>query len=137
MKEADTAGEKSQARKWSNLESRLNQTPQGVPECELHHKVGTAFCMPIPVSHWPGGHKGCVCVWRGLSPRQDDSNSLEGGQLCILAAKTQQLKDRNNSQVKRILLWRQESLLEAKRNFLEILSLLIGPWNLYNKSCQV
>ena len=51
MKKADTVGERSQPRKRSNLESRLNWMLQGVLEPELHHRVGTAFCMPIPGRH--------------------------------------------------------------------------------------
>lgn len=31
----------------------------------------------------------------------------------------------------------QAGLLEAESNFLATLSLLIRPWNLYNKSCEV
>ena len=51
MKKDDTVGERSQPRKWSNLESRLNWMLQGVLEPELYHRVGTAFCRPIPGSH--------------------------------------------------------------------------------------
>lgn len=66
VKEADTADEKVKQEciltwspdwTWSYL--------QGVLEHELHHRVGTAICMPVPVSHWPmaapgngGGIKG-------------------------------------------------------------------------------
>lgn len=55
----------------------------------------------------------------------------------VSSQNSQQLKDGNNSQIKGILVWCQEGILEAERNFLEILSVLIGLWNWYDKGCQV
>lgn len=71
-----------------------------------------------------------------ISPARCRQFSREGSAINVGSQNSRQLKDRN-SQVKRISTWCQESLPEAKRNFLETLSMITGPWNWYNKSCQV
>lgn len=77
-----------------------------------------------------------MCARGKLSPRQDEASSLERGQLCMLAVKTQQRKNGSNIQVEDLGMT-QAGLLEVESNFLATLSLLIRPWNLYNKSCRV
>lgn len=87
--------------------------------------------MPILVSHWPiaapgnggsikgGGYfegKMRAILWRGAS--YDISRQI-----------SEQLKDGGCSQVRRLLVWCQEDPLEVERNFLEILSVFVGPWN--------
>lgn len=109
----------------------MTPTLQGVLGHGLYHRVGAIVYLPILVSHRPiaalgnggsikgGGYfpgKMRAILWRGAS--YDVSRQISA-----------QLKDGRRSQVRRVLVWCQEDLLEVERNFLEILSVFVGPWN--------